>query len=483
MFKHTFYQLLAAGRDTFLKRVAEDVAPKLGMADEWRGVISLTGSNSARPGYLRTDMIRRIAEGACGPTGLDAIGENIRQVVKEAYGDHYDAVSFCTCEAALWASLETLAAPSMVGPGAGDRTRYIGLHELYAQHHLSYGRPTPPLYKDFLSDRLQTAGELGVLGRRLSGLDVVIVPVAGARYEVHGIKPSVVSLLTDADPAATGKAVQEVIEGRGSPVTAITTLGYETTGFGRGAKADDGTAALMVAMGEIARRYGVPYIVDKARGVPFLGSHPDAYSADVVLFSMDKVAGALTSGLAIGREDRLIGLRRAMGVHSERFGGSPPHGKGRYAAFDPGREALVSQLAALEWIRDNTDLIEANAERLHQIAVEAFAALSERYPSAILIENTVDTGGVEINYTRTWNGDGFGIPLFTNEDAVAGTNLIANGLAQLGIHPPGGEEGNLIVTPERGLLDEDGVLIEDRARVALTGLAQVLEVLSKMVEE
>ncbi|MDP6882538.1 MAG: hypothetical protein QF830_00255, partial [Rhodospirillales bacterium] len=59
----------------------------------------------------------------------------------------------------------------------------------------------------------------------------------------------------------------------------------------------------------------------------------------------------------------------------------------------------------------------------------------------------------------------------------------ANGLAQLGIHPPGGEEGNLIVTPERGLLDEDGVLIEDRARVALTGLAQVLEVLSKMVEE
>ena len=65
----------------------------------------------------------------------------------------------------------------------------------------------------------------------------------------------------------------------------------------------------------------------------------------------------------------------------------------------------------------------------------------------------------------------------------AGTNLIANGLAQLGIGPPGGEEGNLIVTPERGLLDEDGVLIEDRARVVLTGLAKVLEVLSQMVED
>ena len=306
--------------------------------------------------------------------------------------------------------------------------------------------------------------------------------MAGARYEVHGIKPNVVSLLTDADPVATGEAVQRAIDWHGSSVTAIVTLGYETTGSGRGRKTEDGTAALMVAMGDLARRYGVPYIVDKARGIPFLGSHPDAYSADLVLYSMDKVAGALTSGLVIGREERLIGLRRAMGVHSERFGGTPPHGKGRYAAFDPGREALVSQLAALEWIRDNADLIHGNIERLHGIAVEAFAALSERYPSAILIERTEDTGGIEINYTRTWNGDGFGIPIFNAEDGAAGTNLIAAGLAQLGIHPPGGEEGNLIVTPERGLLDEDGVLIEERARAALTGLAKVLEVLSQMVK-
>jgi hypothetical protein len=144
---------------------------------------------------------------------------------------------------------------------------------------------------------------------------------------------------------------------------------------------------------------------------------------------------------------------------------------------------LVSQLAALEWIRDNGDLIHANVERLHGIAVEAFAALSERYPSAILIENTADTGGIEINYTRTWNADGLGIPLFTNEDAVAGTNLIAAGLAQLGILPPGGEDGNLIVTPERGLLDEDGVLIEERARVVLSALALVLDILSRMVED
>jgi hypothetical protein len=482
VFKHTFYQRLATGRDAFLKRVAEDVAPKLGMADEWRGVISLTGSNSSRPGYLRPDMIQRIAEGARSPTGLDAIGEKIREVVKEVYGGHYDAVSFSTCEAALWASLETFAAPSITGD-AGDRTRYVSLHELYAQHYLTYGRPITPFYKDFLSERLQTAGELGVLGRRLPGLDLDIVPVAGARYEVHGIKPHVVALLTDADPAATGEAVQAAIERHGSPVTAIVTLGYETTGFGRGRKNDDGTSALMVTMGEIASRHGLPYIVDKARGFPFLGSHPDAFSADVVLFSMDKVAGALTSGLAIGREDRLIGLRRAMGVHSERFGGMPPHGKGRYAAFDPGREALVSQLAALEWIRDNADLIHKNCERLQEIAVEAFAALTERYPSAILIERTDDTGGIEINYTRTWDADGFGIPIFNSEDAVAGTNLIANGLAQLGIAPPGGEEGNLIVTPERGLLDEDGVLIEDRARVVLTGLAKVLEALSQMVED
>ena len=357
--------------------------------------------------------------------------------------------------------------------------RYVALHESYIHHHVAYGRPFPPRYKDLLAERLTTAGELGIEGRRLAGLDVVIVPMAGARYEVHGIRPQVVPLMVDTDAALTAEAVHDAIRYHAGLVTAVCAVGYETTGCGRGRKSDGATSDLMIELGRLARRHNIPFIVDKARGIPGLGSHPDAFAADVMLFSMDKAAGALTSGLAIGPEDRLLPLRRAMGMHGDRAGNAA-YGKGVFAAFDPGREALASLVAALTWLRDNHDLVVENTRRLHALAVEAFASLSRRFPGAILIESTADSGGVEVNYTRTWSAGGPGIPIFPGEDGAAGTHLITAGLASLGLGPCGGDEGNLFVTPERGLVDDDGGLIEDRARIALMALARVIEVLADM---
>ena len=61
--------------------------------------------------------------------------------------------------------------------------------------------------------------------------------------------------------------------------------------------------------------------------MPFLGTDPRRIGADVMLYSMDKVAGASTSGLVIGREEAMVNIRRALGIHSERFGTTSAHGK------------------------------------------------------------------------------------------------------------------------------------------------------------
>jgi len=45
---------------------------------------------------------------------------------------------------------------------------------------------------------------------------------------------------------------------------------------------------------------------------------------------MDKVSGAPTAGLIIGKEEVMVPLRRDLGVHGDRWGIGAPHGKAAY---------------------------------------------------------------------------------------------------------------------------------------------------------
>jgi hypothetical protein len=482
MFRHQIYQALGRGREAFLRRVSGE-ARRVGMAEEWKGVIGLTGSNSARPAYLRPDIVAAVAEGARSPKNLIEYAEEIRIVVKQEYGDDYDALPINTCEAALWAALETLAAPPIAGRGDSYRARYVALYEAHGEHQAGYGRPFPPKYKDLFADRANIAGELGVLGRRLNNLDALIVKMAGARYEPHGIKSFIVPLLTSVDAACTRQRLQEVIERHADSVSALMSLGYDSAGYGYGEKRDGVTPDLKVAMGELARACDVPYIVDNARGIPFLGAHPRDMGADLVLFSMDKVAGAPTSGLIVGRPECMIPLQRALGWHSERFGGGQmTYGKGVFAPFDPGREALVGQLASLRWLQENKSIVTGSIDALHAIVLDECRPLLAKYGEAIRISRSYNGGAVEVNYVDTWEGGRIGIPIFSAEDKAAGMNLVSAGVGALGILPPSPDEGNIVVTPGRGLLDGGGGLIEERARAAVRGLAGVLGLLGELAE-
>ncbi|MBM09436.1 MAG: hypothetical protein CMF69_07650 [Magnetovibrio sp.] len=484
MYRSEFYQTLLVTQDKFNKRVAAETA-RVGMLEKWKGDLSLTGSNSARPSYLRQDVIDAMSKGATDKTSIGVWNERIRSLIKDHYGGHYDCIITNCCESAILLALDVLAAPSHFGRGQAPRSRYLALFESNAEHHLGYGRPWPPKYKDIFADRTSTAGELGIMGRRLENLDVLIVKAVGANYDVHGIKSFVTPLLTHIDPVQTGARLRKVAERHADTISAIVGLGYETHGYGYGLKSDQETSDLKKIMGDLAAELDIPYIVDNARGIPFLGPHPDKCKAAVTTFSMDKVAGATTSGLAIGPDCEMVSLRRAIGVHSERFGTTPTVGKGSWIHFDPGREAVVAQYAALKWLTENGDLVRSTVQRLFEIVKEEFEELNENWGNQILIEKNDSEGGVEICYSRTWEHEAegqMGIPIFCIEDKAAGVNLLSNGLGILGLQPPSCDEGIITITPGRGMLNADGYLIEERARVAVRGLATVMTILGDMVK-
>ena len=482
MYRHQIYQLLARNKDAFLQRVLKEER-HVGMSKEWKGAIGLTGSNSARPAYLRPDIVRAISDAARNPKNLIEYAEEIRLVVKSEYGDDYDALPINTCEAALWAGLDTLATPPVAGRGDNYRARYIALYEAHSEHQVGYGRPFPPKYKDVFADRANIGGELGVIGRRLNNLDAIIVKMAGARYEAHGIKSFIVPLLTSVDAEATRRTLEQVMARHADSVSALMSLGYDSRGYGYGEKRDGVTSDLKVAMGEIASAHDIPYIVDNARGIPFLGAHPRKMRADLTLFSMDKVAGAPTSGLVVGKPECMIPLQRALGWHSERFGGGQlTYGKGVFAPFDPGREALAGQLAALRWLRENKKVVTRALDDFHEIVQDEARPLKARYGDGIHISKSYNGGAVEINYVDTWREGRVGIPIFSTEDKSAGMNFVSIGVNALGILQPSPDEGNIVLTAGRGLLDEEGRLLPDPTRAAVRGLVLVLRVLGELAE-
>jgi hypothetical protein len=477
------YERLGASRGRFVDR-CESESRAFGLASELRGSVALSGSQSVRPAFLLPAVIDRIVAGARSPTNLVTYLEGIRDVVKRNYGDDYDAVPVATCEAGLWLCLELFATPPLAGRGEAYRSAYLALHEAYTEHHASYGRPYPPKYKDLFAERTNTGGEAGLMGHRLHNLDVVIVPVAGARYEPHGIKSFIVPLLTTTSAEGTCAGVRERAERFGDRLSAIVSLGYDTPGYGYGQKSDGSTPDLMKGLAGIAGDYDIPHIIDNARAAPFMGPPLARIGSDLMLFSMDKVAGAPTSGLIVGRAEYVIQLRRALGWHSDRHGaGGIAYGKGAYSIFDPGREALVGQLAALEWLEANRSIVHAVVDELHDIVEEEMAPLMRRYPGNLRISKSYNGYGVEVSYVDTWQNGRAGIPIFNNEDKASGTNLLIAGLGALGYQAPSCEDGNIFITTGRGLVDETGRLRSERARGALRAMTRVLEILDDMTQE
>jgi len=474
-YKYQMYKHLQAN----IPKIYEDLrkaSADLGIPAEKKGVIGLTGAISGCPAPLRKDIMEASEEGALKVIPLSTIVEQIREVVKDVYGDGYDVAPTSTCEAGLWLTYDTLFTPPMMGRGDNYRARYIAPYEKHMHHQASYGRPFPGKYKDLYGDRGTTAGELGFYGKRQNNLDTVIVPLAGAKYDVHGIKYHPVPLLAGVDPDASYEILKKHAERHAPMLTGITSLGYETPGYGYAVKDADGVPKLPKYLAKLAQEYNIPYVVDNAWGLPFVGFDPVKTGADVVIYSMDKATGAATSGLVIGKEEPMVAIRRAMGMHGDRWGTLASYGKAAYVGFDPGKEALLTQLHALKVLRDKPEVLTKPVDDLEAIVKQEFAKLPAHLREGIVITKSYNSTAVEVNYEGTWANGKMGIPIFSIEDMYAGSNIFQTGMAQMGIVPTVAYDGNIYISTGLGTTDENGALLEQEARWCVQALVKNIEI-------
>jgi len=458
---------------------ARQAADEIGIPKDLRGKFGLTGAISGCPAPLRDDILHVSEVGAKEVIPLAKLQEEIRELVKSVYGDEYDACPITTCEAGLWVTFDVLFTPPMQGRGDNYRARYIAPYEKHLHHQGSYGRPFPGRFKDIFADRGTTAGELGFNGKRQNNLDTVIVPLEGARYDVHGIKYHPVPMLADVDPDAAIEKLALHAEIHESMLTGFTSLGYETPGYGYGLKDEEGTPLLQKYLADLAHSYDLPYVIDNAWGCPFIGHDIRKSNADIVIYSMDKATGAATSGLIIGKEEYMVPIRRALGMHGDRWGTGASYGKAAYVTFDPGKEALLSQVRALTVLRDNPEVLTRPVDDLERIVLEEFGLLDSRLKAGIMISKSYNSRAIEVNYEGTWKDGRLGIPIFSIEDMYAGTALTQTAFAQMGIIPTVGYDGNIYISPDLGTTDEKGRLIEEHARYAVKGLVRVIEIICK----
>ena len=458
---------------------ARKAGEEIGITGDLKGKIGLTGSISSCHALLRRDVQSAMEKAARTVIENKNLADQIREIVKDGYGDDYDAAPINTCEAALWLTFDVLATPPMMGRGENYRTRYVAPYERHVHHQAGYGRPFPPKYKDLMADRGVTAGEMGVQGKRLENLDVVLVPLEGAHYTSHGIKYYPTTLLADVDAAKSAEQIARAAAQNATLLSAFASMGYDTPGYGHGEHDADGAPTLMRRIGTLAREYNVPYVVDNAKGVPFLGVDPRQIGADVMVYSMDKASGAPTGGLIIGREEVMVHIRRALGMHGERNGNPLSYGKAAFVTYDAGKEYLVGLIAALQAIRERPEVLNQPLERMYRIVIDEFAALPTALRKDILITKSGNGATVEVNYQHTWHGEEPGIPIFSIEDMYAGTALFQSGMSQMGVLPSVAYDGNISITPGLGTTDEDGNLLEEPLRLAVRGLVRLIEIVCK----
>jgi len=456
---------------------AKKAAESLNIPAELKGAFGLTGAISGCPSPLRDDIEHFMAKEAKKVVPLAVYVDQIREIIKEVYGDDYDAAPVNTCEAGLWVCFDTLMTPPNQGRGDNYRTRYIAPLERHIHHQAGYGRPYPPKYKDILADRGSTAGELGFYGKRQNNLDTVFVPLEGANYPVHGIKYHSTPLLKNVKAKESLAKIQDVTKRHETLLAGFASLGYDTTGYGYSEKDENGTPILQKGLAALARKYDVPYVIDNAWGIPFIGNSIKNIGADVMIYSMDKATGSATSGLIIGKEDVLVPIRRALGYHGNRYGTTSSYGKAALVTQDPGKEGLTGQLAALRVLRDNPKLLTKPIDDLYAIIVDEFSRIDERIRKDFIIEKSYNSGTVEVNYENSWKDGRMGIPIFTIEDMYSGSNLLQDGASQMGIIPTISYDANIFISPGLGTTDSNGQIIEERARMVVRGLVMLIEII------
>lgn len=476
-FKYQLYKHLQANQAAIYAE-ARKAADEMGINADLRGNIGLTGAVSGCHGLLSRAVEEAMHDAARKVLPSAVLDERLRDLVKEYYGDGYDAALVNTCEAGLNVAYDVLCVPPTLGKGDPYRARYLAPYERHMHHQGAYGRPFPPKYKEVNAERGEAAGEYGVQGKRAFNLDTVFVRPVGATYECHGIKYNPIPGMLRVDAKETVKHFDAVANRHIDTLAGFASLGYDTPGYGYGEKDSDGAPLLQKGLGMLAERYDVPYIIDNAWGVPFIGTDIRKVGCDVIIYSMDKASGAPTCGLMIGKEEAMVLVRRAMGIHGARYGTLSSHGKASHVGFDPGKEALAGAIAAMKILKDTPEVSLTALEDLYRITLEEFECLPESLKHGWSIFKSSNCMAVEVNYEDNWQ-NGAGIPIFSIEDMYAGSHILQNCMSHMGMIPTIAYDANIMVSNGIGNLDEEGRLLELPTRLSVKAMFKAIEIISR----
>ena len=478
MHRHEWYQKLHDRSSSILADAAkarEQLA--LGSLSQQAGLYS---GMSSCPGNLPKYVLAAICAANRGNScQVREVEDRIRSLVKEVFGESYDCAVTNTCEAGLRVAVEVLMSPPIMRRGDMYRARLLTALSEDHDWAAAYGRPFPPKYKNLSADRSVSAGEFGIDAKSLANVDTVFVRLPGVRYEIHGIRQNLVPMLVDLDVEGSVAAFQRAAERHARELTGVLAIGYDTPGYGQARRDEHGVPLLMRGLGKCALDFDVPFLVDCASALPGLGFTPQDIGADVMAWSMDKIARAPTCGLLVGSEEALLPIRRALGVGGARHGSVSSHGKAAFSLADPGRDAVVGLLAFLQMLRADPQQFVRPVRELHAIILEEIHSLHASVRAGLIVTCSEQMGAIEINYTRTWKDGRFGIPIFTLEDAYTNQNPICNAMEVMGVAPPCIYSGNILISPGMGLIGDDGELQAARARLAVQALVKALQIVCK----
>ena len=208
-YKYQLYKHLQANTQAIYAE-ARKAGEEIGITEEWKNNIGLTGAVSGCHGLLVREVSQAMDDAARKVIPSAALDEKIRDIIKSVYGDAYDAALVNTCEGALNLSYDVLCMPPLTGRGDNYRARYMAPLERHLHHQGAYGRPFPPKYKEINAERGEAAGEYGMAGKRANNLDTIFVKMAGANYECHGIKYNPCPNLLHADGQKTVEQFETV---------------------------------------------------------------------------------------------------------------------------------------------------------------------------------------------------------------------------------------------------------------------------------
>lgn len=478
-YKFQWYQRIYAQTPQILEE-ARQAAKEYGI-EKIRDKVGLYPGSSSCPGPLPNYILNAVIAANKVPVyPLRRAGDELREVVKDIYGDAYDVATANTCEAGMRVVYDTLFAPPMLRKGDAYRARFIFPYGEDYEFPAAYGRPFPPRYKNLFADRSSTGGELSVEGKSLPNLDAIFVRLVGARYEPHGVKFNPVPLMSRIDHKKSADKIRRIAERHATELAGFTSVGYDTPGYGGNEKDRKGVPLLFKYIGEIAREFDLPFVIDGAGSAPVFWPHPRDIGASVMLWSTDKAVRAPISGLIIGEEEVMVPIRKALGLGGQRYGEVASHSKAVYSLSDPGRDSVVGLTALMKMLRDQPDKVTRPIDQMHQIIVEEFAQFAfQRFLPKMLFTKSYAYGGTEINYERTWEDGEFGIPIFSMEDMFANTNPIMSAMDEMGVFAATVYSGNVFLTPGLGNLDENDELMEETTRLAVRAMVKSFEIVCR----